>query len=512
MRLGVLILAGVLAAASLPGQSPDELKQNGIKAFQAGQFAAAEEAFKLLVQRDPSGENYSYEAVSELRAGEIQAAITHFERAIELGYAPGSVHYNLGLAYLRLEKSGEGIRELKLAATQEPGNSEVEYSLGVALLGTGEARSALPFLRNSLRRSPGDPAIRANCVRAEFESGDAEAAIGDIDKAVAALPKNAALEVALAQLCLAHRQGQKALTLLESADQLAPSAPEIRFLLARANVLLERPTKVFDILKSVSPETGAPGEWSHLTAQALGQAGDLKEARTQVESAIHADPKNTAYQLTSAWIDQLDLRYTQSIATLEHARELEPKRALIPYRIAIGYYYTQRFDRAAEECEAAVNLAPSYDPAYFLMGISKLETHDLEGAQAALQRAVELKSTSPLYHYEWGETLFKGGRAEEGKREFSRAVELDPKFAGAYYWRGRALKQEGDLTAAIRDLEAAVAIDPGLALAYHELWQLYKSTGQPEKANAALAKGEQLRLKIRDEQEEILRMALLAPD
>jgi len=146
------------------------------------------------------------------------------------------------------------------------------------------------------------------------------------------------------------------------------------------------------------------------------------------------------------------------------------------------------------------------------MGISKLETHDLEGAQAALQRAVELKSTSHLYHYEWGETLFKGGRAEEGKHEFSRAVELDPKFAGAYYWRGRALKQEGDLTAAIRDLEAAVAIDPGLALAYHELWQLYKSTGQPEKANAALAKGEQLRLKIRDEQEEILRMALLAPD
>jgi tetratricopeptide (TPR) repeat protein len=512
MKLGVLVLAGVLAAASLPGQSPDELKEKGIKAFQSGQFAAAEEAFKLLVQRNPSGENYSYEAVTELRTGEIQAAITHFERAIELGYAPGSVHYNLGLAYLKLGNSREGIHELKLAATEEPGNGEVEYSLGVALLETGEIRSALPFLRNSLRRSPGDPAIRANCVRAEFESGDAGAAIEDIDKAVAALPKNVALDVALAQLCLAHRQGQKALTLLESADELAPGEPEIRFLLARANVLLERPAKVFDILKGVSPKAGSAGERSHEMAQALAQAGDLKKARTQVESAIQADPKNTAYQLTSAWIDQLDLRYTQSIATLEHARELEPKRALIPYRIAIGYYYTQRFEKAAEECEAAVNLAPSYDPAYFLMGISKLETHDLDGAQEALQRAVKLKSTSPLYHYEWGETLFKGGRVEEGKREFSRAVELDPKFAGAYYWRARALKQEGDLTAAIRDLEAAVAIDPGLSLAYHELWQLYKNTGQPEKANAALAKGEKLRLKIRDEQEEILRMALLAPD
>jgi tetratricopeptide (TPR) repeat protein len=512
MKHGILILASVLAGTTLLAQSPDELKQKGIKAFQAGQFAAAEEAFKLLVQRDPSGENYSYEAVTELSAGEIQAAITHFKRAIALGYAPGSVHYNLGLAYLRLGSSREGIRELKLAATQEPENGEVEYSLGVALLETGEARSALPLLRNSLRRSPGDSAIRANCVRAEFESGDAEAATEEIDKAVAALPKNVALDVALAQLCLAHRQGQKALTLLENADELAPNEPEIRFLLARANVVLERPTKVFDILKGVTPETGAPGEWSHLMAQAQAQAGDLKEARIQVESAIHAEPKNTAYQLTSAWIDQLDLRYTQSIATLEHARELEPKRALIPYRIAIGYYYTQRFDMAAEECQAAVKLAPSYDPAYFLMGISKLEMKDLEGAQAALERAVALKSASPLYHYEWGETLFKGGRIEEGKREFSRALELDAKFAGAYYWRGRALKQEGDLPAAIRDLEAAVAIDPGLTLAYHELWQLYKSTGQPEKANAALAKGEQLRLKIRDEQEEILRTTLLGPE
>src|SRR5208337_1655646 len=124
MRHGVLILAGTLAAMNLLGQSSEDLKQKGIKAFEAGQFAAAEATFKLLVQQDPSGENYSYEAVAELRTREVQAAIAHFQRAIELGYAPGSVHYNLGLALLRLLKTRAGIRELKLAAAQEPGNAE----------------------------------------------------------------------------------------------------------------------------------------------------------------------------------------------------------------------------------------------------------------------------------------------------------------------------------------------------------------------------------------------------
>ena len=114
--------------------------------------------------------------------------------------------------------------------------------------------------------------------------------------------------------------------------------------------------------------------------------------------------------------------------------------------------------------------------------------------------------------YEWGETLLKAGRISESKREFTRALELDSKFAGAYYWRARALKQEGDLPGAIRDLETAVAIDPGLILPYHELFRLYKDTGQPEKAATALAKSEELRAKMRDEQEEILRMTLLAPN
>jgi tetratricopeptide (TPR) repeat protein len=512
MRHGVLILASTLAAISLPGQTPEELKQEGIKAFEAGQFAAAQQTFKLLVQRDPSGENYSYEAVAELRAGEVQAAIAHFQRAIELGYAPGSVHYNLGLALLRLQKTRAGISELKLAAAQEPGKAEVEYSLGVALLEAGEPGSALPYLRKSLARSPRDPAIQANIVRANFESGDTGAALQAIDKAVAAFPQNAALEVSLARICLAHRQGQMAVTLLESAGKLLPNEPEIRLLLARAYVLAEKPREAADALKSVPPEAGAPGEWPHLMAQALAQLGNLKEARAQVSSAIEADPHNTTYLSTSAWIDQLDLQYQQSIETLKHARELEPRRASIPYHMAIGYYYTQRYAQAAEQCQEAVGLAPNYDPAYFLMGISKIEIHDLDGAQAALKRAVELKSASPLYHYELGEALLKAARINESKREFSRTLELDPKFAGAYYWRARALKQEGDLSGALRDMEAAVAIDPGLTLAYHELWQLYKSTGQPEKAAASLAKGEELRVKIRGEQEEILRMTLLSPE
>jgi predicted Zn-dependent protease len=427
-------------AVNLLSQSLDELKQKGIQAFEAGDLAVAKETFRLLVQRNPSGENYSYRATVEFRGGEIQQAVADFQRAIQLGYAPGSVHYNLGLAYLKLHHPSEGIRELKLAAAKEPGNVEVKHFLGVALLEAGEPRSAVSYLRDSLARSPHDSAIWVNLVRANFESGDTEAAIRTIDKAVEVLPQNAALHVALARFSLAYRQPQKALALLESANQLLPNEPEIKFLLARTNLLAEQPTEAVDALKSVSPSAGAPGEWSHLMAQALAQMGNMKGARAQVSSALEADPHNTAYLLTSAWIDQLDLQYQRSIETLEQAHELEPKRAVIPYRMAVSYYYTQRFSQAAEQCQEAIRLAPNNNPAYFLMGISKLETHDLEGALAALQRAVAFKDASPLYHYEFGETLLKAGRVTDSKRELSRTLELDPKFAGAYYWRARALR------------------------------------------------------------------------
>lgn len=512
MRSAALILAGTLMAANLLGESLEELRQKGIQAFKAGEFATAEETFKLLVQREPSGENYSYLATAEMRTAEVHQAIAHFERAVQLGYAPASVHYNLGLAYLKLQKTGQGIRELKLAAAQEPDNGEVEYSLGVALLEGGEPGSALPYLRKSLAHSPSDPVLWANLVRADFESGDTPAAIQSIDKAMAAIPQNATLEVVLARLCLTHGQAQKALALLESADHVLPHEPEIGFLLCRANLLAERPVQAVDILKSLSPSTGTSGEWYHLMAQALAQLGNLEEARGQISLAIEADPRNTAYQLTSAWIDQLDLQYMRSIETLKHARELEPKEGVIPYRMAIGYYFTRRFGEAAEQCQEAVRLSPAYHPAYFLMGVSKLAMRDSVGALAPLQRAVELKTASPLYHFELGEALFEAGQIKECKRELSRTLEMEPKFAGAYYWLGRALKQEGDLTGAIHNFETAVTLDPGLILPYHELGRLYKETKQPEKAAAALAKSEELRVKMRDAQEGILRTTLLSPN
>jgi tetratricopeptide (TPR) repeat protein len=511
MRYALLMLAGTFLAANLLGQSPEELKQKGIQAFEADQFAAAQEAFKLLVQRSPSGENYSYQAIAELRMGEVRQAIVHFERAAELGYAPASVHYNLGLAYLKLHKGREGIRELKVAARQEPDNAEVEYSLGVALLEAGQPGSSLPYFRHSLSRSPHDPALWANLVRASFESGDTKEGIQAIDNAMAAVPRSAALDVVLARLCLAHRQVQKALTLVGSADQVLPNEPEIKFLLARADLVAERPIQAADTLKSLSPNAGAPGEWHDLMAEVLTQMGKWKEAGREVSLAMKADPHNTAYQLTSAWIDQLGLQYQQSIETLENAHEREPRSAVIPYRIAIGYYYTQRFAQAAEQCQQAVRLAPNYDPAYFLMGISELAIHDLTAARAALDRAVELKDTIPLYHYELGETLFMTGQMDESKREVSRTLELDPRFAAAHYWRARVLHREGDLAGAIRDLKAAVAIDPGLTLAYYELGRLYKEIGQSGKASAALAKSEELRVKMRDEQQEALRRILLDP-
>ena len=512
MKQILSILAGVLVTASLAAQSLGELKQRGIQAFEAGQFKVAKENFEALVRANPSGDNYASLAAAEFGMGEIQEAIGDFEHAIKLGFAPASVHFNLGLAYLKFQKEREGIRELKVAAGLEPDNSEVQYSLGVALLEAREPRSALLYLRQALTHSPRDPALRANLVRANLEAGDIDAAMQETDQAVTAMPRNAALEAVLARLCLAHGQKEKALALLTDADQLMPNEAEIKLPLAQANLVADKPLEAVDTLKSVSPSAGAAGEWPHLMAQALGQMGKLKEARAQVTSAIEADPHNVSYQLTSVWIDQLDLRYQQSIDTLQHTRELEPKRAVIPYRIAIGYYYTQRFAKAAEQCEEAVRLAPNYHRAYFLMGISKLEIHDLTGAQAALQRAIALKEADPLYHYELGETLVKAGKAPEGQRELSRALELAPKFAGAYYWRARALKLEGDATGAIRDLESAVAIDQGMILAFYDLGKLYKETGQTQKATAILAKSEELRVKMRDEQEDIMRQVLLAPE
>ena len=274
--------------------------------------------------------------------------------------------------------------------------------------------------------------------------------------------------------------------MLENAVELQPNDTETKLLLANVCLHSGNPTETLEVLKGLPPGTGHPGEAMILTAEARALTGDFDLARTDLSLALEADPANPNYLLVSAWLDQMQAQFEPALATLEKARALEGDKPDLLYQMAVSYYFLGKFAQAAAACETVIHLAPQYDRAYLLDGLSKLELKEMGAARAAIERAVALSPQSALYHRELGVTLYRMGQLTSSEAELDRALTLDPHAVQAYYWRAQVLEQKGEPQRAIEDLETSIALEPKFLEAYSALAKLYSAQGQAQKAAAML--------------------------
>lgn len=490
-------------------QSAADLRKSGIDAFGRGDIVEARHDFEKLVRRNPTGENYAYLATAEFHAGDYAGSIEHFEKAIHLGYVTSAVHFNLGLAYLKLHQPRPGIEHLRSAAQQDPSSADTQYALGVALLNANEARDALPHLRAASSRMPHDPAVTCNLVRAEFAAGESSSALQHIDQLTSDPLPSAALVATLAEICLNNQQAQKARSLLENAGELEPQNNELKLLLAKASLAAGEPIEAQAALKGLPCNTGKPGETEYLEAQAMALQDHLPEAELHIAGALQADPDNVDFLITQAWVEELKGKYQAAVTTLKAASRLDPGRADVLYRMGVNDFLLMRYPEAAEQCKLAIQKSPQYAAAYFVLGMSLLDHREFPAAESALRRAVELNGRLPLPYYQLGIVLLKTGHAGDSLKAFDQALSLNRRLPPAYFWRAEARNQQGDRSGAIADLETAVALEPDYADAYYKLGKFYREAGQQEKAQEAFRRNAELQSRRADEDRKLMERNLI---
>ena len=90
-----------------------------------------------------------------LAAGDYQGAVTHFQQLLETAPENPEAHYQLGLAYLKLDQHIEAIESLRTAARSAPKRMDVQLALGEAYMAAGHEgfalRSFLKILQNTQR-------------------------------------------------------------------------------------------------------------------------------------------------------------------------------------------------------------------------------------------------------------------------------------------------------------------------------------------------------------------------
>jgi len=197
------------------------------------------------------------------------------------------------------------------------------------------------------------------------------------------------------------------------------------------------------------------------------------------------DPKDHIqdYELVSAAIlDDEQKHYAESLRKLQQANESGSHSGTIRFLMAGEYFHLNDFPHAAEYYQSALELDPKNSVAAYYLGVSRLETGDLEAAEQAFEQTLELDPKNFSAAFNLGVVYSRRQQAQPAIQAFEQAIKILPNYAEAHEALGELYLYLHRPQDAAHELERAVEIAPRMAKAHAALAQAYSAMGLHEKA------------------------------
>jgi len=189
----------------------------------------------------------------------------------------------------------------------------------------------------------------------------------------------------------------------------------------------------------------------------------------------------------------------EAIDHFQRAIELDPQLALAYVDLASTYLFLleegglppdEALARAQVAADKALELDDRLAEAHAVLAIIKWFSNDIEGAQAAFRRGLELSPNSVMALVSFGAFLAdEPARFEEALEIHKRALELDPLSAPTISWIGYDLQRLGEFAESLIWLEKALEIDPDHAPTYSRIgWHHWFVSGRLDDAMVWMTK------------------------
>jgi tetratricopeptide (TPR) repeat protein len=225
-------------------------------------------------------------------AGQFAAAADAFRRAIEAAPESPSARVGLGLALAQLGKADAAREEFQRALALDPGDVGAHAGLGQLLAREGRDGEAVEHLRAAFDQAPADAVVRADLVRALLRLGRDEAAIEVLVRAMSADPDDEDTVVLLAILLADRGRFRDAIAVLDQSHNRFPDRPATATTLAR--LLASAPdssvrdgARALELALTVHAFDPAPAH-AETVALALAELERCGEAAAWLQKAIEA--------------------------------------------------------------------------------------------------------------------------------------------------------------------------------------------------------------------------------
>lgn len=485
----VLFLQGEVA-----GQSP----QQAFRLLQEGKLAAAEKAFRALLDRYPNEPSlHGGLGMVYSRMKRYAEAVHEFERVLELKPGDLRAYNNLAVTYLRLDNQEKAIEQFEQVTRLDPGRASAFYNLGLLYLRKANLPSALAVLERAHRLQPGDPAIIVYLVEIHLDLGRTHEAAPLASRLRQILPADTVIHKRVGKWMLERGLASEAIAQFELVRR-RESSFSVNYWLAYACYLGADYSRVVQLLE---PYTHNAAE-TPLNLYGLLSVAYLKQGR-------EAEASNTLKRGMPATGTEPKFLYDISIELLEEnlfplARDLlgyamvrfpdDPDLLLAQAR---SHHAANRFEEARDASASAVKNRPDFYAAYVALGNSQLELGAYDEAVEAYRRALSLNSRDPFLYYIYATALERHNRLEQALLVAQRGVAVDANDAACRFILGKVLERHGRLEEARREYELSSKLQPLEEEVHYRLGLLYKRLQQHQKAEAHLKKFQELKAKAK---------------
>jgi tetratricopeptide (TPR) repeat protein len=477
----------------------------------------AEQRIQALRRGNPDSVGYhiALGALKWLRR-DLNGAEAELQTAIRLDSKSATAYGELGNILARQHKTREAREALKTAAELSPPRSPLRLAFANFLVANGEGAEAKKVLTEITQKAADYiPAWTAAMQLAEREHQSDEA-LADADKILAIDSINFDALSEHANLKLAARDTDGAIADLKRLAGFYTRAPQIKYRLAAAYLkkddLLDAEDNLHQAilyapnyddaimllaqldLRKADPAAAAAsltqllkrrptfGPAAFLLAQAYREEGHVDRALSIFRRLAEAFPKVPTGSYLSGMACFELYRLPEARQFFEQSVRIEADywpavEMLVQLDIIEG-----RQKAAADRVAVLIQKYPKQADAWLLHARVRDAAHDDSGAEADLQRAIELNPTSQFAYLQLVRIYLRNHEAEKALTELN-ALESRVSRPGSLMEIGMIRDSQGDYEAARKAYEKALLLEPNFAPALNNLAVLYSEhLGKSDKA------------------------------
>ncbi len=297
-----------------------------LTSLQSRIYADSEKLWSDTLEKDPNcWLAYNVRGHELADCGEVDQAIAHYHKALEIKPDYSEAHSNLGACLTSRGEIDQAIEHCRKAVEIKPEDAQIHNNLGVALAARGRVDEAVDHYRKAL-------AIKSDYLDAHNNLGNALAGSGHVDEAIEHYEKVLQIEPKHAE---AHNNLGFALTKRGAVDQaiahyrtslaIKPDYAETHFNLGRALADVRKfDEAILHYRRTLEIKPGHPGADNYF-GMALASLGKVDEAIIQYRKALEIRPDDVnAYNNLGNILSNHE-RFDEAIANYQKAAGDQPR-------------------------------------------------------------------------------------------------------------------------------------------------------------------------------------------